>query len=82
MPSFTVVPFLLRGINLLGIDSVACPYERRVAAWNRLVGALPMDRLEPMVEEHRMADLPVLGAAILKGQVKGRAVINIGAEQA
>ncbi len=82
VPSFTVVPFLLRGINLLGIDSVACPYERRVAAWNRLVGALPMDRLEPMVEEHRMADLPVLGAAILKGQVKGRAVINIGAEQA
>lgn len=77
VPSFTVVPFLLRGINLLGIDSVTCPYERRVAAWQRLVTEMPLNRLEPMIEEHSMSDLPALGAAILKGQVKGRALIDI-----
>lgn len=77
VPSFTVVPFLLRGINLLGIDSVTCPYERRVAAWQRLVTEMPLNRLEPMIEEHSMSDLPALGAAILKGHVKGRALIDI-----
>lgn len=77
VPSFTVVPFLLRGVNLLGIDSVNCPYERRVVAWSRLVSEMPFDRLEPMIEEHDLPDLPVLGPAILKGQVKGRALINI-----
>lgn len=77
VPSFTVVPFLLRGVNLLGIDSVTCPYERRVAAWRRLVTEMPLNRLEPMIEEHGMSDLPALGPAILKGQVKGRALINI-----
>lgn len=79
IPSFTVVPFLLRGVNLLGIDSVACPYERRVIAWQRLANEMPLDRLEPMIEEFGLADLINLGPAILKGQVKGRAVINIGA---
>ncbi|MEP0520609.1 MAG: MDR family oxidoreductase [Hyphomicrobiales bacterium] len=77
IPSFTVVPFLLRSVNLLGIDSVACPYERRVIAWNRLSTELPLERLEPMIEEFSMSDLPKLGPAILKGQVKGRAVIDI-----
>lgn len=77
VPSFTVVPFLLRGVNLLGIDSVNCPYERRVVAWSRLVSEMPFDRLEPMIEEHDLPDLPALGPAILKGQVKGRALINI-----
>ncbi len=77
VPSFTVVPFLLRGVNLLGIDSVTCPYDRRVEAWRRLVTEMPMDRLEPMIVEHGMSDLPALGPAILKGQVKGRALIDI-----
>lgn len=77
VPSFTVVPFLLRGVNLLGIDSVTCPYDRRVEAWRRLVTEMPMDRLEPIIVEHGMSDLPTLGPAILKGQVKGRALIDI-----
>lgn len=82
VPSFTVVPFLLRGVNLLGIDSVACPYETRVTAWQRLANELPLERLEPMIEEFELADLVDLGPAILKGQVKGRAVINIAATAA
>lgn len=77
VPSFTVIPFLLRGVNLLGIDSVMCPYETRVTAWNRLVNELSDTKLNPMIHEHFLKDLPALGSAILKGAVKGRAVIKI-----
>lgn len=77
VPSFTVVPFLLRGVSLLGIDSVMRPYPQRVAAWNRLVTDLPLDRLEAMIVEHGLTDLPDLGTAILKGAVRGRVVIDV-----
>jgi acrylyl-CoA reductase (NADPH) len=76
VPSFTVIPFLLRGVNLLGIDSVMRPHGQRVEAWARLASDLPMDRLEAMVSEHGLSDMPALGAAILKGGVKGRVVVN------
>lgn len=76
VPSFTVIPFLLRGVNLLGIDSVMRPYEDRVEAWNRIATDLPMDRLEQMISEHGLADLPALGTSILEGGVKGRVVID------
>jgi acrylyl-CoA reductase (NADPH) len=75
----TVIPFLLRGVNLLGIDSVMQPYDNRVRAWSRIVSDLPMDKLEAMIEEATLADLPKLGAAILKGQVKGRVVVDVNA---
>jgi acrylyl-CoA reductase (NADPH) len=76
VPGFTVIPFLLRGVNLLGIDSVMRPYPDRVEAWNRLVTDLPMEKLESMISEHGLADMPALGASILKGEVKGRVVVN------
>ncbi|MCV3767479.1 MDR family oxidoreductase [Rhizobium sp. TRM95796] len=76
VPSFTVVPFLLRGVNLLGIDSVMRPHDQRVEAWSRLAADLPMDKLEAMVSEHGLAEMPGLGASILKGGVKGRIVVN------
>lgn len=76
VPSFTVIPFLLRGVNLLGIDSVMRPYSQRVEAWSRLASDLPMDKLDAMVTEHGLAEMPALGAAILKGGVKGRVVVN------
>ncbi len=75
----TVIPFLLRGVNLLGIDSVMQPYENRVRAWERIVTDLPMDKLEAMIHPATLADLPQLGADILKGQVKGRVVIDVKA---
>jgi len=75
----TVVPFLLRGVNLLGIDSVMQPHENRVRAWNRLATDLPMDKLESMIEMATLGDLPTLGTAILKGQVKGRVVVDVNA---
>jgi len=75
----TVIPFLLRGVNLLGIDSVMRPYDDRVRAWAAIASDLPMDRLEAMVQPATLADLPDLGAAILKGQIKGRVVVDLGA---
>jgi len=75
----TVIPFLLRGVNLLGIDSVMQPYDNRVRAWQRIAKDLPMDKLEAMVHPATLADLPQLGADILKGQVKGRVVVDVNA---
>ena len=75
----TVVPFLLRGVNLLGIDSVMQPQENRVVAWQRIARDLPMEKLEEMVSMGTLSDLPDLGPAILKGQVKGRKVIDVNA---
>ena len=75
----TVVPFLLRGVNLLGIDSVMQPYANRVRAWQRIATDLPMDKLEAMVQPAKLSDLPQLGADILKGQVKGRVVVDVNA---
>ncbi|MEL6587652.1 MAG: acryloyl-CoA reductase, partial [Pseudomonadota bacterium] len=75
----TVIPFLLRGVNLLGIDSVMQPYENRVRAWSRLAHLLPMDKLEAMVVPATLGDLPKLGADILAGQVRGRVVVDVNA---
>jgi len=75
----TVIPFLLRGVNLLGIDSVMQPYDNRLRAWKRIAKDLPMDKLEAMVHPATLADLPELGADILKGQVKGRVVVDVNA---
>ena len=80
-PAFetTVLPFLLRGASLLGIDSVMCPPERRLAAWERLVTDLPMDKLDEATTVASLADLPRLADDILKGQVRGRLVIDVNA---
>lgn len=74
-----ITPFILRGVNLLGIDSVMQPYENRLRAWERIARDLPMDRLEAMIQPARLADLPQLGADILKGRVRGRVVVDVNA---
>jgi acrylyl-CoA reductase (NADPH) len=71
-----IIPFLLRGVNLLGIDSVTKPYDDRVRAWDRIARDLPLDLLETMVVPARLEDLPDLGRAILKGGVRGRVVVD------
>ena len=73
----TVIPFLLRAVNLLGIDSVMQPYDNRVRAWGRIAKDLPMDKLEAMVQPATLEDLPQLGRDILKGQVRGRVVVDV-----
>ncbi|MEO1291560.1 MAG: MDR family oxidoreductase, partial [Pseudomonadota bacterium] len=75
----TVIPFLLRGVNLLGIDSVMQPYENRVRAWGRVVQDLPLDKLHAMIEPKTLADLPALGPDILAGKVRGRVVVDVNA---
>ena len=75
----TVIPFLLRGVNLLGIDSVMQPFENRLRAWQRIASDLPMDKLDAMVQPATLSDLPRLGADILAGQVKGRVVVDLNA---
>ncbi len=75
----TVIPFLLRGVNLLGIDSVMQPYDNRLRAWERIARDLPMDKLEAMIHPADLNDLPGLGKDILKGQVKGRVVVDVNA---
>ena len=75
----TVIPFLLRGVNLLGIDSVMQPYDNRLRAWERIACDLPMDKLEDMVVPAVLSDLPKLGKDILKGQIQGRVVVDVNA---
>ena len=74
-----ITPFILRGVNLLGIDSVMQPYANRLRAWERIARDLPMDRLEAMVQPATLTDLPGLGRDILKGQVRGRVVVDVNA---
>lgn len=75
----TVIPFLLRGVNILGIDSVMQPYDNRLRAWQRVKDALPMDKLESMITPATLNDLPALGAQILEGKVRGRVVVDVNA---
>ena len=73
----SVIPFILRGVNLLGIDSVSVPHDRRVRAWGRVVTDLPLEKLETMIRPATLSDLPALGAAILRGGVQGRVVVDV-----
>ena len=73
----TVIPFLLRGVNLLGIDSVMCPRDERIEAWSRLVRDLPMERLDAMTETVPLSGVPELAPRILAGATRGRLVIDI-----
>jgi len=73
----TVIPFLLRGVNLLGIDSVMCPPGPRVEAWRRLARDLPLDRLDRMIEEIPLSQVAELAPRILGGQLRGRTVIDV-----
>ena len=76
----SVLPFLLRGVNLLGIDSVMCPAERRQTVWSMIADTLPMEKLDAISHGHGFDELPALGKAILKGEVRGRAVVTVGGE--
>lgn len=74
----SIIPFLLRGVNLLGIDSAVKPMPERREAWTRLVRDLPLDKLDAMTTVIRLEDLPEWGGKILKGQVQGRVVVDLG----
>jgi acrylyl-CoA reductase (NADPH) len=71
-----VTPFLLRGVNLLGIDSVMCPLAHRVTLWNRVAGLVDAGALAAMTTVVGLGDLAGLGPSILAGQVRGRTVVD------
>ncbi|MDO5704865.1 MAG: MDR family oxidoreductase [Paracoccus sp. (in: a-proteobacteria)] len=75
----SVIPFLLRGVNLLGIDSVMRPMADRLRAWDRIAQDLPLDKLERTIRSATLAEVPDLAAAILQGQVQGRIVVDVAA---
>jgi acrylyl-CoA reductase (NADPH) len=75
----TVLPFLLRGVNLLGIDSVMQPHDNRLRIWQRLVEDLPFEQLDALTQEISLSDIPRAANDILKGQVRGRLVVNLDA---
>ena len=72
----SVIPFLLRGVNLLGIDSVMCPIELRREAWTRLAQDLPKERLRSITRTVPLSEVPALAPRILKGEVRGRLVVD------
>jgi acrylyl-CoA reductase (NADPH) len=76
LPS-SVAPFILRGVSLLGIDSVMCPIEPRKAAWARLAQDLDRSKLSEITHEIGLSQLMDMGAQILAGGVRGRIVVKI-----
>ncbi len=75
----SVFPFILRGVTLAGIDSVMAPMDLRIEAWERLATDLPKGKLNAMTTVEPMSKVPELAAAILKGQTRGRVVIDVNA---
>ncbi len=73
----TVFPFILRGVALLGIDSVQCPRDRREEAWQRLAREFDERDFESVTEVIGLDDLPARADAILAGQVRGRTVVQV-----
>src|SRR5271166_5158047 len=73
----TVIPFLLRGVNLLGIDSVMQPMPGREAAWKRIAEIMPGEMLDGMTQVVKLADIPSFADEILKGRVRGRIVVEV-----
>jgi acrylyl-CoA reductase (NADPH) len=76
LPS-SVAPFILRGVCLLGIDSVMCPIELRKTAWHRLASDLDRRKLAEITHEIGLDEVIAAGAKILAGQVRGRTVVKI-----
>lgn len=73
----TVAPFILRGVRLIGIDSVNCPYDERAEAWRRLAIDLDLDKLNAMVTTIGLDEVPVFAEKIVAGEVRGRIVVEL-----
>ncbi len=74
----SVAPFILRGVALLGVDSVMCPKPRRIEAWARLASDLDRDKLGLITTTISLEAVIETGKAIIEGKVKGRVVVEIG----
>jgi acrylyl-CoA reductase (NADPH) len=74
----SVAPFILRGVSLLGVDSVMCPQPRRREAWQRLASDLDRGKLAAMTTEIPLEGVIDFAPKILAGQVRGRTVVKVG----
>jgi acrylyl-CoA reductase (NADPH) len=74
----TVLPFILRGVKLLGIDSVMCPMPARLEVWRRLQTTMKPKHLKSIAKEVGLADLPRVFPELLEGKARGRTVVKIG----
>ena len=74
----SVAPFILRGVALLGIESVMAPRARRAEAWDRLARELDLAKLDAMTRTIGLADVPQAAEEILAGRIRGRVVVEIG----
>ncbi|MBP6501565.1 MAG: oxidoreductase [Rhodoferax sp.] len=74
----TVMPFILRGVTLVGVDSVMAPLQRRQRAWERLARDLDPVLLESMIDEVPLSDAVAKATALMDGKVRGRVVVRIG----
>lgn len=73
----TVMPFILRGVRLQGVDSVYCPFEQRKAAWDRVLALLPESFYQQACETIGLEQVPEYAANIIKGQVTGRVLVKL-----
>ena len=73
----TVMPFILRGVNLLGVDSVSCPFDKRQTAWQDVLRLLPDSYFEQACEAISLEQVPEFAQRIIKGQVTGRVLVKL-----
>jgi len=74
----TVMPFILRGVSLIGVDSVMCPADVRAATWTRLATDMRPAALDTVGHDITLDDLPTAFATLMKGQARGRYVVHLG----
>ena len=73
----SVAPFILRGVKLIGINSVTTPYARRLKAWERIAQGLDLEKLKALTTHIKLEDVPRICADIVEGKVRGRVVVDI-----
>ncbi len=73
----TVMPFILRNVALLGVDSVMCPYERRQQAWQRLLTDLPDQAVGAIAQVVSLEEVPDICRQLMEGQVRGRVIVDL-----
>lgn len=74
----SVAPFILRGVTLAGVDSVMCPREERLEAWQRLASDLDASRLEMLSHEIGLSEAITVAGELMEGKVRGRVLVDIG----
>jgi acrylyl-CoA reductase (NADPH) len=73
----SVAPFILRGVALLGVDSVYVPYERRIAAWNSIAQEVPAHVIDDVASEIALGEAVDVAGRLLQGEVKGRVIVDV-----